>query len=116
MVRHAAECNSGDNTLAAGSRAIRDVKKEDADDFFVFLFSDANLEGYGVSAESLALALTSDPAVNAYAIFIAEPGVATEMAERMPSGRSHVVMENDAMPLLLKDIFARALLSTRSRL
>ena len=116
MVRHAAECTSGDNTLAAGSRAIRDVKREDADDFFVFLFSDANLEGYGVSAENLALALTSDPSVNAYAIFIAEPGVATEMADRMPAGRSHVVMENDAMPLLLKDIFARALLSTHSRL
>ena len=32
MVNHAAECSSGDNTLAAGSRAIRDVRKEEADD------------------------------------------------------------------------------------
>ena len=116
MVQHAGECASGDNTLAAGSRAVRDIKKEDADDYFVFLISDANLEGYGVSAENLALALTSDPSVNAYAFFIAEPDVAKEMTERMPSGRAHCVMENDGMPMLFKDIFSRALLSARSSL
>ena len=116
MVQHAAECSSGDNTLAAGSRAVRDIRSEEADDYFVFLISDANLEGYGVSAENLALALTSDPVVNAYAVFIAEPEVAKEMTERMPSGRAHLVLENDGMPMLLKDIFSRALLSTRSSL
>ena len=116
MVKHAAECSSGDNTLAAGSRAIRDVRKEEADDYVVFLVSDANLEGYGVSAENLALALTSDPEVNAFCFFIAEPDVAREMADRMPAGRAHVVLENDGMPMLLKDIFSRALLSSRSSL
>jgi von Willebrand factor A domain-containing protein 8 len=116
MVEHSAACSSGDNTLAAGSRAVRDVRTEEADDYFVFLISDANLEGYGVSPEALALALTSDPNVNAYAVFIAEPEVAREMTERMPSGRAHLVMENDGMPMLLKDIFSRALLSTRSSL
>jgi hypothetical protein len=45
MVEHAAECSSGDNTLAAGSRAVRDIRMEEADDYFVFLISDANLEG-----------------------------------------------------------------------
>ena len=69
-----------------------------------------------MSAENLALALTSDPVVNAYAVFIAEPEVAKEMTERMPSGRAHLVLENDGMPMLLKDIFSRALLSTRSSL
>ena len=114
MAKHAAECSSGDNTLAAGSLAIQNVRKEEADDYFVFLISDANLEGYGVSAQNLAMALSSDPKVNAYCFFIAKPGIAQEMADRMPAGRAHVVLENDAMPMLLKDIFARALLSNRS--
>lgn len=116
MVQHASECSSGDNTLAAGSRAVQAIRKEEADDYFVFLISDANLEGYGVSAENLALALTCDPIVNAYAFFIAEPEVARQMTEKMPSGRAHLVLENDGMPMLFKDIFSRALLSTKSNL
>ena len=51
MIDHAARCRSGDNTLAAGARAVKYVRSEEADDFFVFLISDANLEGYGVSPE-----------------------------------------------------------------
>ena len=83
--------------------------------FFFLLFTNSH-NSYGVSAENLALSLTSDPMVNAYAVFIAEPDVAREMAERMPSGRAHLVLENDGMPMLLKDIFSRALLQTRSSL
>eukprot|EP00750_Incisomonas_marina_P002131 INCI12099.1.p1 GENE.INCI12099.1~~INCI12099.1.p1 ORF type:complete len:1134 (+),score=176.80 INCI12099.1:76-3402(+) len=113
MVAHAAVCQSGDNTLAAATRAVRDVRSSEADDYFVFLVSDANLEGYGVTSSSLASALLADSDVNAYAIFIAEPEVAEEMAERMPAGRAHLVLENDGMPLLLKDIFSRALLRSR---
>lgn len=113
MVAHAAVCQSGDNTLAAATRAVRDVRSEEADDFFVFLVSDANLEGYGVTSSSLAAALLADSEVNAYAIFIAEPEVASEMAERLPAGHAHLVLENDGMPLLLKDIFSRALLRSR---
>ena len=111
MVDHAARCRSGDNTLAAGARAVKHVRSEEADDFFVFLISDANLEGYGVSPETLAHALTSDPKVNAFVLFIAEPQVAAEIQKRMPSGRAHVVLENEGMPLLFKDIFTRAMLS-----
>jgi hypothetical protein len=82
---------------------------------FFPLFTNSH-NSYGVSAENLALSLTSDPMVNAYAVFIAEPDVAREMAERMPSGRAHLVLETDGMPMLLKDIFSRALLQTRSSL
>ena len=87
------------------------MRSEEADDFFV-LISDANLDGYGVSPEVLAQALTNDPQVNAYAVFIAEPRVAAEMQVRMPSGRAHVVLENEGMPLLFKDIFTRAMLNS----
>ncbi len=68
MVDHAASCVSGDNTLAAAARAVRDVKGVEADDYFVFLVSDANLEGYGVTSASLAAALMADRRVNSYVI------------------------------------------------
>lgn len=101
--------------LAAGVRAIREVKRSPADDYFVFLISDANLEGYGVRPETLASALTSDADVNAFAFFIAERDTAEEMKANMPSGRAHVVMDTEALPLLFKNIFSRALLAERQQ-
>ena len=60
-----------------------EVRAKEADDYFVFLISDANLEGYGVKPETLAQALTADDKVNAYAVFIAEEATALEMAKNM---------------------------------
>ena len=60
MIEHAATCSSGDNTLASSVRAVREVRNAEADDFFVFLISDANIEIYGVTPEVLADALMND--------------------------------------------------------
>ena len=109
MVDHAASCSSGDNTGAA-IRAMEVVRREEADDYFVFLISDANLEMYGVTPELLAQELMRDKLINAYAIFIAEPEVALEMQKRMPAGRAHVCNNNEEMPFLFKSIFSRAVL------
>ena len=116
MVDHASRCRSGDNTLAAGSKAISDIVRQDADDYFVFLISDANLEGYGVSADALTAALMSNPVVHSHVVFISEPHVAEEMQLRMPHGRAHCVLDNEELPLLLKDLFSRALLNSSSKL
>ena len=61
-------------------------------------------------------ALTSDSAVNAFAFFIAEEETAETMRANMPAGRAHVVMETEGLPLLFKNIFARALLAEQSSL
>ena len=61
--------------------------------------------------ETLAKALTNDRAVNAFAVFIAEERAAEKMKSRMPAGRAHVVLDNDGMPLLFKEIFTKAMLS-----
>ena len=47
MIQHSSTCRSGDHTLDAGRRAVLELASEPADDRFVFLVSDANLEGYG---------------------------------------------------------------------
>lgn len=111
MVDHADSCESGDNTLTGAVTAIRRIKSQKADDYFLFLFSDANLEGYGVEPRMLAQVLTSEKDVNAYAFFIAEPSSAAEIMENMPAGRAHVVLDTSRMPFVLRDIFTKAMLA-----
>lgn len=54
--------------------AITRITAEEADDYFVVVLSDANLERYGIPAEAFGKVLTSDPRVNAFAIFIGSLG------------------------------------------
>lgn len=74
MHAHAQFCMSGDHTLEATSLAIQSLAKEDCDEAFVIVLSDANLERYGIAPERFGRILTSDPKVNAYAIFIGSLG------------------------------------------
>jgi hypothetical protein len=48
MVAHSQFCFSGDNTLEATEKAIKDITKEEGDDYFVIVLSDANLRRYGI--------------------------------------------------------------------
>lgn len=71
---HAQYCMSGDYTLEATSYAIKGVAAFDADEHFVVVLSDANLERYGISAKDFGKVLTSDSKVNTFAIFIGSLG------------------------------------------
>ena len=61
---------------------------EDADDYFLFLLSDANLGRYDVSPQEMGKVLRSEERVNAYAIFIAEPLAADWLKSELPFGAS----------------------------
>lgn len=74
MHAHSQFCMSGDYTLESTEAGIRELAREDADERFVVVLSDANLERYGITPERFARALTSDPQVNAFAIFIGSLG------------------------------------------
>ena len=74
MHAHAQYCWSGDHTLEATDLAISRITEQEADDYFVVVLSDANLERYGIPAEAFGKALTSDARVNAFAIFIGSLG------------------------------------------
>ena len=67
MWAHAQFCMSGDHTLEAAELAVADVTAKEADDYFVFLLSDANLRRYGIAPEALGEVLVADPRVNAFA-------------------------------------------------
>lgn len=79
MHAHSQFCMSGDYTLEAADASIRALAREEADEHFVVVLSDANLERYGIRPERFARVLTSDPQVNAFAIFIGSLG---DQAER----------------------------------
>ena len=74
MHAHALFCMSGDHTLEGTEHAIREIAREEADEHFVIVLSDANLSRYGIRPARFAQILTSNPQVNAFAIFIGSLG------------------------------------------
>ena len=71
---HAQFCISGDHTLEAAEHAVKRITDEEADEHFVIVLSDANLERYGIRPRHFSGALTANEDVNAYVIFIGSLG------------------------------------------
>ncbi|KAJ1114524.1 hypothetical protein NDU88_002760 [Pleurodeles waltl] len=113
MHAHSQFCMSGDYTLEATEHAIRETAKEEADEYFVIVMSDANLERYGIPPSKFAQSLTTNPQVNAFAIFIGSLGDQAERLQRtLPAGRSFVAMDTKQIPQILQQIFTSTLLSS----
>ncbi|KAF3429906.1 hypothetical protein E2986_02885 [Frieseomelitta varia] len=113
MYAHSQFCLSGDNTLEATRHTIASLAKEDADECIVIVLSDANFERYGIRPEKFAKILTSNPDVNAFAIFIGSLGdQAFYLTKNITAGRAFVCMDLKDIPRILQQIFAASLLST----
>ncbi|XP_046413785.1 von Willebrand factor A domain-containing protein 8 [Neodiprion fabricii] len=113
MHAHSQFCASGDHTLEATQHAISSLAKEDSDESIVVVFSDANLERYGIRPERFSKVLTSNTDINAYAIFIGSLGdQATRLTQKLPSGKAFICMDLKNIPKILQQIFAASVLST----
>uniref|UniRef100_A0A665V668 von Willebrand factor A domain-containing protein 8 n=1 Tax=Echeneis naucrates TaxID=173247 RepID=A0A665V668_ECHNA len=113
MHAHAQFCMSGDYTLEGTAASIKELAQEEADEHFVVVLSDANLERYGIRPERFAQVLTSDPQVNAFAIFIGSLGDQAERLQKtLPAGRSFVAMDTKHIPQILQQIFTSTMLSS----
>ncbi|XP_047456688.1 von Willebrand factor A domain-containing protein 8 [Mugil cephalus] len=113
MHAHSQFCMSGDYTLEGTEASIKELAREEADEHFVVVLSDANLERYGIRPERFAQVLTSDPQVNAFAIFIGSLGDQAERLQRtLPAGRSFVAMDTKQIPQILQQIFTSTMLSS----
>ncbi|XP_072301028.1 von Willebrand factor A domain-containing protein 8 [Eucyclogobius newberryi] len=113
MLAHAQFCMSGDYTLEGTEASIKELSKEEADEHFVVVLSDANLERYGIQPERFSSVLTSDPQVNAFAIFIGSLGDQAERLQKtLPAGRSFVAMDTKQIPQILQQIFTSTMLSS----
>ncbi|XP_054285808.1 von Willebrand factor A domain-containing protein 8 [Macrosteles quadrilineatus] len=114
MHAHAQFCMAGDHTLEATAHAVKSLAEEDCDEAIVIVLSDANLSRYAIPANKLTSALTLDPRVDAYVIFIGSLGdQATRLVEALPAGRGFICMELHLLPQILHQIFASSILKTR---
>ncbi|XP_009461391.1 PREDICTED: von Willebrand factor A domain-containing protein 8 [Nipponia nippon] len=113
MHAHAQFCMSGDHTLEGTEHAIREIAKEEADEYFVIVLSDANLERYGIPPSRFAQVLTTNAQVNAFAIFIGSLGDQADRLQRtLPAGRSFIAMDTKEIPQILQQIFTSTMLSS----
>ena len=97
IVAHAQFCMSGDTTIDAAESLIAAVVNEDADDYFVFVVSDANLQRYGIEPHELGSVLISDDRVAAYAVFIASFGdEAARIKAELPVGKGIVCFDSSS--------------------
>jgi hypothetical protein len=93
-------------SLEATKDAVKEMAKiENADERFVFVISDANLQRYGISPEDLGQILVSEKNVQAYIIFIASVQQAARLRSGMPPGHAFICEETSQLPLTFKQIF-----------
>jgi MoxR-like ATPase len=103
MNAHTETCDSGDNTIRACEKAIKDIVKRDADEHVVFLLSDANLEQYGIGGGDLQRLLKLDKRVRVFILFIGSIGdQAIRLAEQCPAGQVFVALDTTQIPKILK--------------
>ncbi|KAG0097282.1 von Willebrand factor A domain-containing protein 8 [Podila epicladia] len=110
MSAHSQYCLSGDNTLSATSNAMREIVKEDADDYIVVVLSDANIGQYNIKPEDLARILRSDDRVTSSMIFI---GSLADQADKLKSAlgsHAHVCMDTKDLPQIIKSIFLSSMI------
>jgi hypothetical protein len=80
--------------------------KEPADEYFVVLFSDANLEQYSIKPADLRALLEADERVNLFILFIGSMGTqAQRLTAELPKDRVFVTLNTSAIPGVLKRIF-----------
>ncbi|KAJ3023473.1 hypothetical protein HKX48_002900 [Thoreauomyces humboldtii] len=105
MSAHSQYCFSGDTTLKATERAIKDITAEDADDYFVLVMSDANLKRYGIQPATLGKIIETDPRVNCAMLFIGSFGEEAAMLTRtLPPGKAFVALRTPDIPKILREI------------
>lgn len=89
------------------------MAKEEADDYFVIVLSDANFDRYGLSPRNYAkIMLDTDPKVNVFCIFVGTLGdQAVTLKKSLPFGKSFVCMNTKEVPKIMQQIFQAAMLN-----
>ena len=98
--------------IAAAQHAIKEVTNEQADDWFVFVISDANLDQYGVSASALNKIIYSEPRVHTYFIFLAGGQRTQSIISQLPVGHGYALLDTGKLPTVFKQIFSQNMLAS----
>ena len=114
MVTHSAHCWTGDNTLSGIREGVQSVSQRtaalgDEATGFVLAMSDANLQRYGIKAEALDMALTSEPQVQACIVLLGSLGnEATDVASKVPGGRAVVCSHTSILPGVVRQFLEKS--------
>lgn len=113
LVAHSQFCSSGDHTFEATRQAIKDLAKEEADDYFVVVLSDANFDRYGLSPRNFSRIMTdTDKKVNVFCLFIGTLGnQAIHLKNNLPANKAFICMNTNDIPKIMQQIFQSAMLS-----
>jgi len=110
MVKQARQGVPGDGTLAGTEWAIKEVRKADGDEYFVFIISDAELTRYDIAPEEWNKLLMADPQVNAYAIIISMSSSETRsFLEGIDQGHGFACQQRDELAGIFKKVFSETL-------
>lgn len=74
MHAHSQFCMAGDYTVEAAESAVKSLADEDCDEGIVVILSDANLSRYAIQPKELSQAISCDPRVEAFVVFIGSLG------------------------------------------
>lgn len=111
MEAHAQFCYPGDHTLEATARAIAELGRQTADERFLLVVSDADLQRYNIDIRRWNQILHQDPTIKAYVILISNN---VDEAERIKStlapGRAHICAETASLAVTFKQIFKDSML------
>ena len=108
---HAQYCNPGDATLDGTRLGIADCLSKPADEHFVFVVSDADLERYGITPKKWDAILTADARCHAYAILISQnEAEAGRIVAGITPGRALLCDQTDALASTFMTIFSHAVL------
>eukprot|EP01080_Neovahlkampfia_damariscottae_P004332 gene4332-7688_t len=114
MRGHSQSCASGDTTLETTDWAISQISKMDADERFVFIFSDANITGYGFNSKNFSKLLTKNSNVKAFVIFISSPnGEAEKLVKELPIGRGYCCLQAGDLGKTFQKIFTSNVLNEK---
>ncbi|KAF7726766.1 von Willebrand factor A domain-containing protein 8 [Apophysomyces ossiformis] len=105
MRAHSQYCLSGDNTLGAAAHAVKEIVKEEGDDYLVAILSDANIAQYNIHPNDIARVLKSDDRVTAQMIFIGSLQDQAEQLKKALGNHAHICAENKDLPKIIKALF-----------
>ncbi|KAF7790654.1 hypothetical protein EIP86_001610 [Pleurotus ostreatoroseus] len=96
---------AGDYTVEAIDKAVTEVAKFDADEWFVIAITDANFGRYNITAEDLRRAMTRQPKVKTALICIGEGAETTWIPKYLP-GHGYRVANTADIPTVLRSILS----------
>jgi len=113
MEAHTQYCHPGDQTYEATSRAIQETASRVADERFVFVVSDADLERYGKQPAEWNAILTGTPSVRAYAVLIASNEEEAErISKALDVGKGYMCTDTSLLASTFEKIFQASVAAT----